>query len=45
MQGYAMLSTALNVKDQHGAVHVLLKLAMERFREQEKILGGRYNDW
>ena len=45
IQGYALLSTALNHVGHHQAVHVLLELAMQRFKEQENILGDRHNDW
>lgn len=45
IQGYALLSTALNYLGHHQAVHALLDLAMERFKEQEEILGNRHNDW
>jgi hypothetical protein len=45
LQGYALLSGALNQVGHHQAVHALLDLAMQRFKEQENILGARYNDW
>jgi hypothetical protein len=44
-QGYALVSAALNFKNQHSKVHQLAKLAMDRLKQQESILGGRYNDW
>jgi hypothetical protein len=39
------LIEALNSRGHHAAVHALLDLAMQRFKEQEKILGARFNDW
>ena len=45
MQGYALLGAALNVRGHHQAVHALLDVAMERLKEQEKTMGGRFNDW
>ena len=45
IQGYAILGAALNYIKQHAAVHQLLDLAYERLKQQEKALGGRFNDW
>ena len=45
LQGYALLAAALNAEGHHGAVHALLDLGMQRFKEQENILGTRFNDW
>ena len=45
IQGYALLSTALNYKNQHSIVHELAEIAFERLKQQEKTLGSRFNDW
>ncbi len=45
IQGYALLSSALNYRGHHDAVHALAKVALERLKQQEAVLGGRYNDW
>ena len=45
IQGYALVSTAFNYLDDHESVQKLLALALERLTQQEKVLGGRHNDW
>ena len=45
VQGYALLSTCYNFKQNHDIVHVLAQVAMQRLKQQEKALGGYYNDW
>ena len=45
IQGYAVLSTALNYANNHPTVHKLAEIGFERLKQQEKKLGGRFNDW
>ena len=44
IQGYALVSTCLNY---NGSLTIdpLLQLGIERLKQQEDILGGRFNDW
>ena len=43
--GYSLLSAALNYLNDLESVQQLLDLALQRLKQQEEVLGGRYNDW
>lgn len=45
IQGYALLSTCFNVQLKHDIVHVLTKVGHDRLMQQQRVLGGYYNDW
>ena len=44
IQGYALVTTCLNYNGS-ATSEPLLKLGFERLKQQENILGGRFNDW
>ena len=44
IQGYALVSTCLNYNGSL-AIDPLVELGLKRLKQQEEILGGRFNDW
>ena len=44
IQGYALVSTCLNYNGSL-AIEPLLEMGLKRLKQQEEILGGRFNDW